>query len=61
MSKKYTVYFREEFTYAVKLEVENDMDNEAIEELAIQKLENDDREDYNVNSSGLTLSSVEEE
>jgi hypothetical protein len=61
MNKKYTVYFREEITYAVEVEVENDTENEAIEEQALQKIENDGRENYNVDSSGLTLSSVEEE
>jgi hypothetical protein len=60
MNKKYTVYFREEITYAVEVEVENDTENEAIEEQALQKIENDGRENYNVDSSGLTLSSVEE-
>jgi hypothetical protein len=61
MSKRYTVYFREEITYAVEVEVENDMENEAIEELARAELENNGREDYSVDTSGLTLSSVEKE
>lgn len=61
MSKKYTVYFREEITYAVELEVENDADNKAIVELALQELEDNGRDNYNVDTSGLNLESVEED
>jgi hypothetical protein len=60
MNKKYIVYFREEITYAVEVEVENDTEDEAIKEQAVQKIENDGRENYIVDSLGLTLSSVEE-
>jgi hypothetical protein len=61
MSKRYTVYFREEITYAVELEVENDADNKAIVELALQELEDNGRDNYSVDTSGLNLESVEEE
>jgi hypothetical protein len=61
MSKRYTVCFREEIAYAVELEVENDANNKAIVELALQELEDNGRDNYSVDTSGLKLESVEEE
>ena len=61
MSRKYTVYFQETVTYAVEIEVENDSEKEAIVELARKKLEDNGREDYSIDTSGLNLDGLEEE
>ncbi len=61
MSKKYTVYFREEITYAVEVKVENDTEDEAIVEIARSELENNGRKNYSIDTSGLKLEIVEQE
>lgn len=60
MDKKYAVYFKEETIYMVEIEVEEEVEEEAIAEIARQKLEDNGRENHSVDTSGLTLESVEE-
>lgn len=59
MVKKYTVYFEEKITYAVEIEVENALEDKAIVEIARKEMEDTGREHYSVNTSGLTVETIE--
>ena len=61
MKRKCTVYFKEEITYAVENEVQNNTESKVIIELARKKLEDDGRESYSVDTSGLKLENLDEE
>ncbi len=61
MKRKYTVYFKEEITYAVEIEVESNTEDKAIIEIARKEIEDNGRENSSVDTSGLTKEALEEE